>query len=214
MEKEIIILTKSKKHSGYCIAGINYSTGEWIRLISNDKKTEGAVFEKDLIYSDNTKVEIYDIIKVNVIKYSPTIVQSENWLYDDNIKWRKIGESNLSEIILKHGYDKPKYIFGNCNQSIDEKDLNLCENSLALINVENAHFYNKTFDNRQRIQINFTYNKNNYYYFKITQENAIEYYKNKTDGSYPIKSKSIVFSLTDKYHKTGKYYKVVAQILK
>jgi len=28
MEKTIIILTKSKKHSGYCVAGIDYETGK------------------------------------------------------------------------------------------------------------------------------------------------------------------------------------------
>lgn len=41
MEKKIIILTKSKKHSGYCVAGIDYETGEWIRLVSSDSETGG-----------------------------------------------------------------------------------------------------------------------------------------------------------------------------
>ena len=62
MEKTIIILTKSKKHSGYCVAGIDYKTGEWIRLVSSDIETEGAVPMKDLLFSNGEILEIYDII--------------------------------------------------------------------------------------------------------------------------------------------------------
>ena len=52
MEKTIIILTKSKKHSGYCVAGIDFETGEWIRLVSSDIETEGAVPNETLQLSN------------------------------------------------------------------------------------------------------------------------------------------------------------------
>ena len=58
MEKKIIILTKSKKHSGYCVAGIDYETGEWIRLVSSDLETEGAVPCEDLQCSNGETLEV------------------------------------------------------------------------------------------------------------------------------------------------------------
>ena len=58
MEKKIIILTKSKKHSGYCVAGIDYETGEWIRLVSSDSET-GGLF----------RVRIYNIRMEKLWKY-------------------------------------------------------------------------------------------------------------------------------------------------
>lgn len=33
MEKEIIILTKSAKYGGLCVAGVDFKTGEWVRLV-------------------------------------------------------------------------------------------------------------------------------------------------------------------------------------
>lgn len=54
MEKDIIILTKSFEKSGYCIAGIDYETGEWIRLVSSDIFNEGAV-PKEQLTLDNGK---------------------------------------------------------------------------------------------------------------------------------------------------------------
>lgn len=59
MEKKIIILTKSKKHSGYCVAGIDYETGEWIRLVSSDLETEGALF----------RGRIYNVLMEKLWKY-------------------------------------------------------------------------------------------------------------------------------------------------
>lgn len=82
MKKQVAILTKSFKHNNYCIAGIDCETGEWIRLVSNDKDTEGAALRKDVTYSDGTEVEVLDIVDVNLIQPIPTIAQSENWLYD------------------------------------------------------------------------------------------------------------------------------------
>ena len=67
MKKTIIILTKSKKHSGYCVAGIDYETGEWIRLLSSDNETEGAVPRDDLVFSNGQILEVYDIISCELL---------------------------------------------------------------------------------------------------------------------------------------------------
>ena len=47
----------------------------------------------------------------------------------------------------------------------------------------------------------------------ISQIDLLNYYRNKTDDSYPLGTVTVVFSLTDKYYWNGLYYKVVAQIL-
>jgi len=75
MKKTIIILTKSKKHSGYCVAGIDYETGEWIRLLSSDNETEGAVPRDDLVFSNGQILEVYDIITCDLVKPCGTEVQ-------------------------------------------------------------------------------------------------------------------------------------------
>lgn len=32
-KREIIVLTKSSKYGGLCVAGVDYNTGHWVRLV-------------------------------------------------------------------------------------------------------------------------------------------------------------------------------------
>ena len=39
----MVVLTKSSKYGKNCVAGINLGTGEWVRLVTNDESSHGAV---------------------------------------------------------------------------------------------------------------------------------------------------------------------------
>lgn len=212
MEKKIIILTKSKKHSGYCVAGIDYETGEWIRLVSSDSETEGAVPCEDLQYSNGETLEVYDIIMCRLLRKCGTIVQPENCLYDETVKWEKVGKSNFDEVIKIHGYDSVDYVFENEDTKLPADWIFSGNPSLCLLKVKDASIWVKTFEDK-KISLNFTYDDIQYKYMSISQIDLLNYYKNKTDDSYPLGTVTVVFSLTDKYYWNGKYYKVVAQIL-
>lgn len=212
MEKKIIILTKSKKHSGYCVAGIDYETGEWIRLVSSDSETEGAVPWEDLQYSNGETLEVYDIIMCRLLRKCGTIVQPENCLYDETVKWEKVGKSNLDEVIKIHGYDSVDYVFENEDTKLPADWIFSGNPSLCLLKVKDASIWVKTFEDK-KISLNFTYDDIQYKYMSISQIDLLNYYRNKTDDSYPLGTVTVVFSLTDKYYRNGKYYKVVAQIL-
>lgn len=212
MEKKIIILTKSKKHSGYCVAGIDYETGEWIRLVSSDSETEGAVPWEDLQYSNGETLEVYDIIMCRLLRKCGTIVQPENCLYDETMKWEKVGKSNFDEVIKIHGYDSVDYVFENEDTKLPA-DWRFSGNpSLCLLKIKDASIWVKTFEDK-KISLNFTYDDIQYKYMSISQIDLLNYYKNKSDNPYPLGTVTVVFSLTDKYYWNGKYYKVVAQIL-
>jgi hypothetical protein len=212
MEKKIIILTKSKKHSGYCVAGIDYETGEWIRLVSSDLETEGAVPCEDLQCSNGETLEVYDIIMCRLLRKCGTIVQPENCLYDETVKWKKVGKSNLDEVIKIHGYDSVEYVFENEDTKLPADWIFSGNPSLCLLKVKDASIWVKTFEDK-KISLNFTYDDVRYKYMSISQIDLLNYYRNKTDDSYPLGTVTVVFSLTDKYYWNGKYYKVVAQIL-
>lgn len=212
MEKKIIILTKSKKHSGYCVAGIDYETGEWIRLVSSDSETEGAVPWEDLQYSNGETLEVYDIIMCRLLRKCGTKVQPENCLYDETVKWEKVGKSNFDEVIKIHGYDSVDYVFENEDTKLPADWIFSGNPSLCLLKVKDASIWVKTFEDK-KISLNFTYDDIQYKYMSISQIDLLNYYKNKTDDSYPLGTVTVVFSLTDKYYWNGKYYKVVAQIL-
>ena len=213
MYKEIVILAKSSKHDDYCIAGIDINTGEWIRPISTNKLYEGAVPLKDILYEDGTELQILDKVKIKLLSHKPTLAQPENYIYDATEYWEKTGVMSLNQIIRDRGFDAPRYIFCNSAKELSDDDLD-GQGSLLFICAENSRIFIKTFDNGdRRLQFNFYYNGESYNFFKISDENIRTQFASYPDGSYNCKENlPVVFSLTDKYIRTGKYYKMVAQI--
>lgn len=212
MKKDIIILTKSDKHSGFCVAGIDMFNGEWVRLVSGNAATEHAVPVEDMICDNGQIIDIYDIIEIDIYKHVPTNVQPENYLYNESIKWKKKGKSNLSQVISLHGYDYPEYVFGNTYRRLDDGNIGLAGASLLLLKVDNPRYVVKSFPERKLIQLNFFYRDNSYAFFNVTQKDLKEYFNNQPDNSYISNANVFVFSLTEKYIDE-KYYKVVAQEL-
>lgn len=145
----VIILTKSKKHSGYCVAGIDYETGKWIRLISSGRETEGAVPKEGLVFSNGQFLEVYDIISCELVKPCGTIVQPENWLYNENVKWNKIGKSNLAEVLKIHVYDSMDYIFGNEDIKLPADWEFESNPSLCLVKIRDVSIWVKTFEEKK-----------------------------------------------------------------
>jgi len=211
MKKEIVILTKSIKHGGFCVAGIAIDTGLWIRLVSDDDEAEGAVSKNMLQYSNGEEVAVYDIIEVELIRAVPTSVQPENWLYDKTSPWEKKGISVLQDVINLHGYDSPEYVFGNTEVSLPAEWQFKGEPSLLLLEVSEAYIWIKTFPEKKSVTLNFEYNGQKYNYIKISQKEIKGMMR--SDGSHYIGKRSIVISLTDQYYYNDKYYKVIAQIL-
>jgi hypothetical protein len=211
--KDIIILSSSFKHDGRCIAGIDAETGDWIRLYSSNLATEGAVPLNQLIYENGSMVSIYDVVRVNLTMSCPTLVQPENWHYDESEKWELIRKSNLHEVIHLHGFDRPKTIFKNTENKLPGDTVFDSEPSLLLIKLVSPEVFIKTFDSK-KVQLCFTYNGDEYRYFKITDIEINNKYSDHPDGGIRLNGIiPAVFSLTDKYKLSGKYYKVVAQIL-
>ncbi|MCM1307363.1 MAG: hypothetical protein NC223_02055 [Butyrivibrio sp.] len=213
MKKEIIILTKSVKHGGFCVAGLDRSSGEWVRLVSGNEANEHSVSQRDMCYENGYEIEIFDIVEVDIIKHYPSNVQKENYLYNENATWKKKGVSNLQEVVNLHGYDTPKFIFGNEDIKLTDENISLTNKSLLLVHIENAQYFIKTFPEGKKIQLNFRYNGTRYSYIRVTQKDLLQFFSDKTDGFYDANEEVFVFSLTDKYEKTGKYYKVMAQAL-
>lgn len=213
MYKEIIIMTKSSKRGEYCISGIDTTTGNWIRPISNNIFNEGSVPLKDIIYSDGTEVQILDRVRIEMISHAPTKVQPENYIYNGNKKWVKTGSWTLEEVVEFRGYDDAENVFYNNKKDLLENELGE-QGSLLFVELKNAYIFIKTFDDgNKKIQLNFEYNNKDYRYFKISDLLILDKFCNREDGIYyRIDNLQAVISLTDKYHLTNKYYKMVAQI--
>lgn len=216
MHKEIIVLAKSSKRGKYCIAGVDVDDGKWIRPVSSDFMNEGAVPLADITYADGKVVQVLDIVRIKLLSPEPTEAQPENYLYDSRVKWEKIRRITLDELIRQRGYDQPSMIFYNNKKEVSREELK-GQASLLFVNVQNSHIFIKTFYDggrrNKRIQFNFEYNNATYRFFKVSDVAVKEAFQDMPDGEYNHRDNlPVVFSLTDEYANTGKFYKMAAQL--
>jgi len=102
MKKEVVILTMSSKNKKYCIAGIDTCSGEWVRLVSNDEESHGALSKKDVEYKDRTYCQPLDVVKISIIEEAPLKYQPENVLINTEKWWEKIGEFTIDDLLELH----------------------------------------------------------------------------------------------------------------
>lgn len=211
MVKKIIIMAKSFKHRKYCIAGIDYDTGEWIRLVSDDRDNEGAVPIDDVIDTNDVEVEVLDIVRVKILAHVPSKAQRENYRYDSEFAWEIIGHISFRDVVTRYGTTRCEYVFANNYKSQTEDELNGV--SLLLLKIENPAVVVKTFPERVSVSLNFKYNGEYYSFLSISDIPVFQHFKSREDGTYHPFGEScyVVFSLTDKYSNDGKYYKMAAQ---
>jgi len=91
MYKDLIIMTKSDKHGGFCVVGIDINDGSFVRLMLDNKETFGALTPENMLYEDGSEAKILDVAGVGIVKSCPTQLQPENVLFDETTRWKKMG---------------------------------------------------------------------------------------------------------------------------
>lgn len=208
-QRDIMILTKSSKHHEYCVAGIDCTTGQFVRLMSNNVDKEGALSGDQMHYDNDTEAQILDMARVKTIKNTPTKIQPENVLIDENDKWQKIATVPKQEA-FKYLNNDVEYIFCNNKPHLTKEEAESCNCSLIFVQVQNAHVY--TIDDihdRKKTKMSFVFNGKEYKDIAVTDTD----YRDKNEK---LVRANVVFSLPDGdwSEEHGKYYKFAAKIFK
>ena len=123
MKREVAILTKSSKYKGYCVAGIDINTGEWVRFVSDNVQTHGALSVYDISYANRCICKPLDVVRVDVVGAAPLAHQPENYLIDSHEYWRKTGECTLSDVLAVHPAEVRPYLYGNLSPFVDGEEI-------------------------------------------------------------------------------------------
>ena len=216
MEKRVIILTKSDKNGGYCVAGIDVNTGNFIRLVSEDENSNYALSDNDLIYDDErTYVEPMDIVNVQLKGKQNSWYQPENYIINDEYYFLKVGTASKNE--LRDYLMEEEYIFYNSQNYIDNIELRnqLEKYSLVLFRVDELKMWRDKFKNG-RIIASFIYNNEEYRFIKITDHILTEKYYDEVVSCdprpYTLYNPILIMSLAPQYIN-GKHYKLIANII-
>ena len=206
--KKIIVLTESSKFKNNCVAGIEKDTGKWIRVVSDDEDTYGALTNDDIMYEDGTMCEVMDIVNVPYVKEVPTKTQPENILIDRNYYLTKDGVATLDDILEIHPKEINDYIFGTRYSSVKEEYLEELgvDYSLTLIKVKKLVFnWRENNKGQLKLKVTFKYNDIKYEDMSVTDP---EFYDVKEGTT--LKKAYLVASIGTPYN--GACYKFIAKV--
>ncbi|MCI6190046.1 MAG: hypothetical protein MR691_08915 [Clostridium sp.] len=202
----IIIMTKSSKFSGKCVAGIDITNGKWVRLVSDDEETHGAISNEDLICQDGRICDVLDIVNVPILKRCGNLIQPENILID-NSKYITIkGKTKLSTVLKLHPAERRKNILGNEYQYITERKVESVGHSLTLIQVDMLKIiHSQNAEGKTKTKANFRYEGYEYNNMSVTDP---DFYSIPNNTIY--NKAFLVVSIGTPYN--DKYYKFVSKI--
>ncbi|TWH49554.1 hypothetical protein [Sporomusa sp. KB1] len=219
MEKEIILMAKSWKGGGYCTAGIDTTTGEWVRIVSDDAARQHAVTDEDMKYEDGTSPQVLDKVSIKWTAHTPNDYQPENYTMDSSYYWVKTGRADIDEIIDLHPTDFHGELFYNNDKKVTPGEIQAISDgnkySLALIRPLDTKINVKRWDGNTRPKITacFTYMGRSYRYIKVTDPIFVMQYQDIEDGDYSLDNVYFVASLADPNPSDGDHWKLVATVL-
>ena len=204
----IIVLTKSDKHrfdrngeelpeGGFCVAGIDEETHEWVRLVGRRRHLK--ITYAELRYENGEDCEPLDLIEVNgrfidedFLRNAPEAeydyiknsyvydeasqtwdmlhVQPENFLVD-NRPFRLIDRYTITELLEILPLEERDYIFSNAERSLSAADAIANGHSLTIAKVDHLQLYPEKDDNdqyRAHYKANFRYNGHTYEGITVT----------------------------------------------
>jgi hypothetical protein len=200
---DVVIMTKSAMNGGNCVAAINIEDGKWVRLVNVGSAP--LTFE-DLLYYDNTEVDVLEVARVPIIDIVPEKRQPENVLIQKGAKWEFLKKYSIDDVFSIHPNETPSRVFENTERYVPITYMPTA--SLILINVDNLRVYKEHHDNDTSLRADFYYNEEIYKRFPLTDWN---YYN--INDEVKMNHAYIVVSIALKpYEMDGKHYKIIAKI--
>ncbi len=229
MKRRIAILTRSKKnegmHKGYCVAGINVDTNEWVRLKRMDSST---LREEHITTDTGYECRELDVVEVECLdEPSGRDYQPENIYVNPDVPFKHLYRTTWADIISRgiEVKDENGMILGSVSyrETLYQVSKLKDKTSLQLIKVSDLTIFNDpckvTNDSDiswkvDRIKASFTYQGQNKYYFSVTDRDYLELAKEKDiyiPSAYLVVSRGEPF--TNSRSKCTYHYSIVAKII-
>lgn len=216
MKKEITVLTKSKKHGGFCVAGID-TNGNWVRVV---KPHGGEVHRQDLLYENNGEAQVFDLLEIELQGRDDIFFQPENYIMLDGKRLKKTGVSNIIMLETRYRLDSEKrdYIYFDYHPSIAAETIRTFNReelySLMVVKVRNPMIRVTVFDNGEsKTIINFLYKGLWHNGFRITDLEFLHDYDIQNNSFEKLIGEFyLVISLGEEF--IGHHYKLVSSIIK
>ncbi len=203
---KMVVLTKSSKYGKNCVAGINLVNGNWVRLVTNDESSHGAVSDEDLVCKDGKSVQVLDVIDAPIVGACNTEIQPENVLLDLDTYIEIVGKMSIEEVLNIHPLESKSNILGNIYSYITEARVRFVGYSLTIVGVNDLEIVQEENPlGKPKTKAKFYYKGNRYENMSVTDD---KFYSVKNGTMYD--RAILVVSIGTPYN--GKYYKFVSAI--
>lgn len=208
MNLNAVILTKSYKNGGYCVAGINLDTHSWVRFISSDVATHGAITDSDMQYDTLGFCEPFDIVRVPVLQHCPSTLQPENYLIDRSKYWQKLGTMAVDELLEIYPFDTDAFIFTNNWSYLTPDNTIGITHSLVMVRVFDLQINHNYLGSPAYKKCSFLYRNNQYNFMSITDPE----YRN-SEPTQLIGDAILIISIPESPDSNNRIYKCVSKII-
>ncbi len=194
---DIVLLTKSTMKGDYCIAGLDTSFGEWVRLVSDADGSPLLAIHRQY---QNVPGECkpLDVVSAELLERVPKRNQTGNRRVKADTM-HKLGTMSIDDVLQLHASENHAYIFGNDSASLSAEEMHQYNfnYSLMLVNVKALHLHSGKAD--------FTYNGHHYCDMSITDP---DYTFSAGLGNAYL----VVSMATNPDRRSGRYHKFIAKI--
>ena len=204
MKKRFVLITRSYKYGGYCVAGFDAETKGWIRLVASADPSSSeipkGVFDK---FGD------LDILEVETRGEGVYGCQAENHILDLSVPPVRCGRLTFYELLSAPYLSKTPYIFGNPLSSLSETEIYRQRSSLGLFLVNSLRFnYYEGDDGKPHYRSDFIYRGAVYTGISVTDP----VYRRDEFAGQALEHALVAVSLPAVPYSNGKYYKFIAKI--
>lgn len=202
----MVVLTRSSKYGKNCVAGIDLVNGSWVRLVTNDESSHGAVSDEDLVCEDGNSVQVLDVIDAPVLGACNDEIQPENVLLDLDTYIEIVGKMAIEDVLNIHPLESRSNILGNIYPYITDARVETVGYSLTIVEVNDLEIVQEENPSgKPKTKVKFFYNGNEYENMSVTDEN---FYSAENGTKYD--RAILVVSIGTPYN--NKYYKFVSAI--
>ena len=223
MEKELVLLAQSRKYGNYCVAGIDTTTGEWIRLVSEDPAIANAVRQEAMVCQDGGIAKVMDIVRVSCQSRERSFHQSENHVLTPGMRWIRKGQTTLAEVLRLHQPERHAVLFYNRDRRVDRTDIEAvpAERRYSLALIRPSHVMIAVIQWPEKVAPSITacflYEGKEYSWVSMTDLEVTRLYGAKQPGRYRLPDNAelyFVMSLGEVFVRDGYHYKLVASVLR
>ena len=213
MRKRLLCLANSRKWQGRCIAGIDVSTRQWIRPVS-DRPT-GELSEAERILPGGAEAAPLDVVEVCVSAHTPKQYQTENWTIDSRFPFRLLGRLNPS-VLTSLEQTPPSLWLNGHSTVVGENDRMPVASSpgplgsLLLIRANLSILVRNPYQQRRVVNARFMYRETPYE-LRITDPLVEGSYLRRPIGRYECGEHYLTLSLGQPFE--GHVYKLVAAVI-